>query len=135
MEALNNYNINGHKFIIWFFRLILLLVTTVLILVFALSINDTVSIKQGEIIATNPQSDYKAPFEAQLEKINVKVGQQIHAGDTLMVIQNIDIVAQQSKTKVEIEYLAKKLKSIEVLRDALRERKKAIDDYRVLNEK
>jgi hemolysin D len=49
---------------IWFFRLIIVLIIAIAITLTICYINDTVSIKEGEIIAANPQSDYLAPFEA-----------------------------------------------------------------------
>ena len=104
MEALNCYNTNGHKYMIWFFRLIIVLIIAIAITRTVYDINDTVPIREGEIIAANPQSDYLAPFEAQLVKVNVSEGQEVQPGDTLMVLENKDYLAQLAKTKTEIEY-------------------------------
>src|SRR4028118_2186343 len=109
MEPLTNYNIKGYNFTVWFFRIILLMMLTLIVLVFVLRINETISIKQGEIVAGNPQADYKAPFEGEVLKIHVKEGQHVKAGDTLITMKNLDFREQQAKTKTEIEYLEKKL--------------------------
>src|SRR5947209_19827926 len=102
MEALNNYSYKEYNFTIWFFRLLLFVATTIIVLVFVLNINETVTVSSGEIVAANPQADYKAPFEAQILKINAKEGAPVHAGDTLLVLQNIDLIEQQSTKKTEI---------------------------------
>ncbi|MBD0365871.1 MAG: hypothetical protein ICV53_07185, partial [Flavisolibacter sp.] len=80
MEALDNYNFKGYNFVIWFFRLLLLIATIIILLVIFLKMNETVYVKEGEIVAVNPQVDYKAPFEAQIVKINVKEGQPVKQG-------------------------------------------------------
>ncbi|MGV3503279.1 MAG: HlyD family secretion protein [Adhaeribacter sp.] len=127
METWNNYPIRGYNFTLWFFRLILLITATVLLVVFGFQINDTVSIREGEIVATSPQSDFKAPFEAQILKINVREGQPVRAGDTLLVMRNLDFLEQQAKTATEIEFLQKKIQSITVLQQAVEQKKQALD--------
>lgn len=127
MEPLTNYNIRGYNFTLWFFRIMLAMIVTLVVLVFVLHINETISIKQGEIVAGNPQADYKAPFEGEILKIHVKEGQQVNAGDTLLTMKNLDFREQQAKTKTEIEYLQKKIQSIEILQNAVSKKKGAID--------
>lgn len=127
MEPLSNYSTREYNFTIWFFRLLLLIVTTIVVLVLVLHINETVTIREGEIVAGNPQSDYKAPFESQVVKIYVKEGQPVKAGDTLLVLKNADLAEQQAKTSTEIQYLQKKIESFDVLEGAVQKRKAAID--------
>ncbi|WP_018612567.1 HlyD family secretion protein [Segetibacter koreensis] len=127
MEALNNYNYKEYNFTIWFFRLLVLIATTIIVLVFVLYINETVTVSTGEIVSSNPQADYKAPFEAQVIKIFVKEGKQVKAGDTLLVMQNLDYLEQHATKKTEIIFLEKKIKSIAVLQDALQRKKVMID--------
>jgi multidrug resistance efflux pump len=117
---------------IWFFRVILLLIIAIAIFIGVFNINDTVSIKGGEIIASNPQSDYVAPFEAQLVKVNVSEGQKVQLGDTLLILHNKDYLAQQAKIKTEIEYLEKRIQSYVILRDALQKKKVAIAQNKLL---
>lgn len=127
MDALNNYNFKGFNFALWFFRILLLIIVTLIILVFALKINETIAIRNGEIVSENPQADYKSPFEAQVVKIYVKEGQAVKPGDTLLVIKNAEFEEQYAKTKTEIEYLQKKINSIGVLQNAVSRKKDAIN--------
>jgi hemolysin D len=127
MEALSNYSFRAYNFTVWFFRLILLMAATLVTLVFAFQINDSVTIREGEIVATSPQADFKAPFEAQILKINVKEGQPVQAGDTLLVMRNLDFLEQQAKTASEIEYLQKKISSLAVLQQAVQLKKEALN--------
>lgn len=96
-------------------------------LLILLNINETVAINEGEIVSINPQADYKAPFEAQIEKIYVKEGMPVKAGDTLLVLQNTDYLTQQLSRRTEIEYLQKKIQSIIVLQGTIQKKKAAID--------
>ena len=135
MEQLASYSMPGYNFTVWFFRLLLLMAITIIVLVLTLHISETISIKEGEIVALNPQADYKAPFEAQVVKINVKEGQAVKAGDTLLVMRNADYPAQQATTKTEIEYLEKKIQSFGMLENAIQKKKLAIDQAAELAEK
>jgi multidrug resistance efflux pump len=135
MEALNNYNFTGFNFALWFFRILLLIIITMIVLIFVLKINETVAIRQGEIVAANPQSDYKAPFEAEIVKIKVKEGQPVQAGDTLLVMRNLEFADQYAKTKAEISYIQKKIQSISVLQDAIQKKRGAIDQVGAITSK
>ncbi|MDQ4141405.1 MAG: HlyD family secretion protein [Bacteroidota bacterium] len=133
MEALSNYSIKEYNFTLWFFRLLMAIAATIILLVFTLKINDSVGVREGEIVATNPQSDYKAPYEGQIVKINVKEGQPVKAGDTLLVMQNLDLIEQQAKTATEIEYLQKKIQSVAGFLDAVQKKKAANDETNAIN--
>ena len=100
---------------------------TMIVLLFVLQINETVTINNGEIVATNPQSDYKAPYEAQIIKVIAKEGQTVKAGDTLMLMKSLDYQEQYAKTKTEIEYLQKKIQSVNSLGNTLQKKKSTID--------
>lgn len=127
MEAFNNYSFKGYNFTLWFFRLVVFIIATILLLIFVLKINETITIREGEIVSTNPQADYKAPFDAQIINIKIKEGQAVKAGDTLLVMNNPDYKEQMAKTKTEIEYLQKKINSIAVLQSAVQKKKSAIN--------
>ncbi|MBE7170789.1 MAG: HlyD family efflux transporter periplasmic adaptor subunit [Williamsia sp.] len=123
MERLNNYTISTHSFTVRFFRLVLLLAATVIVLLFTLRINDTVPIKEGEILSANPQSDYKAPFEARLVKVLVREGQHVQAGDTLVVLDNPENRLLYLKKQLEIDYLQKRLQSLGALSHVLQQKR------------
>jgi multidrug efflux pump subunit AcrA (membrane-fusion protein) len=127
MEVLNSYSYKEYNFTIWFFRLLLFIVTTILVLIFVLKINETVTVNNGEIVAANPQADYKAPFEAQISKIYVKEGMPVRKGDTLLVMQNLDYIEQYPNKKTEIDFLQKKIQSNAVLQQALEKKKAGIE--------
>ena len=135
MEALNNYNFKGYNFTLWFFRIISLMIITIVVLVFVLQINETITISEGEIIAGNPQADYKAPFEAQVIAVRVKVGQQVAQGDTLLELKNLDYQEQFAKTNAEIEYLQKKIQSISVLQSVIRQKQNALSQAGTISSK
>lgn len=135
MELLSNYSTREYNFTIWFFRIVLLIIATIIVLVLVLHINETITIQEGEIVAHNPQTDYKAPFESQLVKMYVKEGQHVKKGDTLVLLQNIDYVQQRATTATEIEYLQKKIQSFEVLQNAMQKKKAAIDQTSDINAK
>lgn len=135
MELSPNFSTREYNFTIWFFRLLLLIAATTIVLVLVLHINETVTISEGEIVAGNPQADYKAPFESQVVKIYVKEGQPVKAGDTLLLLKNVDYMEQQAKTKTEIEYLQKKIRSFGILQGAVQKKKSAIDETSEINSK
>lgn len=126
MEELNSYNIKGLNFGLWLTRIIFLLITTILVLLLVLHINETVAITKGEIVAFIPQIDYKAPFEAQLIKVYVKEGQRINKQDTLVTINNNALRSEYLKKKAQAEYLQKRISSTFTLQQALEDKKKAI---------
>ena len=121
MDPLNNYNysIREHKFTVWFFRSLIFITFLVLILFFSIKINESVTIREGEIIADNPQNDLKAPFDGQLKAILVREGQPVNAGDTLIILENRELVAQKSKVEHELEYLKARVETISELQAAL----------------
>jgi len=127
MEPLMNYNTRAYNFTVIFFRIILAMVITMVLLVIILRINETVSINQGEIVSANPQADYKAPFESNVVKVYVKEGQQVKAGDTLLQLNNNELAEQQFKYSAEIDFLTRKIESLNVLDIAVRKKKLAID--------
>lgn len=75
-------------FIKVFFRILASFFVLVVISIFFFNINDSVVFQTGEILAENPQLDYKAPFEGVAEKILVKEGQNVNSGDTLMILRS-----------------------------------------------
>jgi multidrug resistance efflux pump len=94
---------------VWFFRLLLIFTIVVVVLLIVLKINETVSFKDGKIVAANPQADYIAPVESQVIKIAIREGQKVHKGDTLLLLQNPDLLQQLEKTKTETQFLQSKI--------------------------
>lgn len=128
-----DYSRKTQKFIMWFFSILFAFLLLILILLFTIHINDTVSFTQGEIISQSPQLDLKAPFEAQVSKIYVHEGQKIKAGDTLMIIYS-DVNSREYITqKAEKDYLEKKLSSMQSLSASLNKKKNEVGTENKLN--
>src|SRR6267154_4642888 len=75
-------------FIRVFFRILVVFTGIAVLFFLFFEINDSVVFQNGEILAENPQLDVKAPFEAIPESIFVKEGENVKAGDTLMILLN-----------------------------------------------
>jgi len=128
-----DYSIKTQNFIVWFFRILAGFLALSLLLMFTIRINDTVSFIQGEIISQSPQLDLKAPYEAQLSKINVHEGEKIKAGDTLMIISNEATSREYITQKATKEYLEQKLSSIESLLSTQNKKKNEVGAENKLN--
>src|SRR5258708_3700481 len=79
---------NEIYFIKFMFRLLMGFFILIVTCAITFSINDTVPFTVGEIIAENPQMDYKAPFEGIPYKIFVDEGKTVRIGDTLIILTN-----------------------------------------------
>src|SRR6478609_5739282 len=94
-------------FIQLFFRILLgfsFLVVTGLVF---LEINDSVAFQNGEIMAENPQTDLKAPFEAIPDSVFVKEGRSVRAGDTLIILLNEQLIRDYKGTENMVRALRK----------------------------
>jgi len=128
-----SYASREQTFIILFFRLLAGFIILIIVLLFTVRINDTVSFSEGEIISSNPQIDYEAPFEAILKKAFVKEGQKINPGDTLMILYNEEINRDYITLSAEKEYLQKKLVSVQSLVTASIKKKEAVNAENSIN--
>lgn len=129
-----SYNIKEATFINRFFTLLISMFTVLIILLFVLKINDTVSFKEGEIIASNPKQEFKAPFEAKLVKIYTTEGQKVNKGDTLLTMKNEEISGILVKLTAEATYLEKKIASLNNLKAIIQEKKNNITAEKYLTQ-
>ena len=113
MENLLPYNTKEINFIKLFFKILVVFTVICLVLFFTLPINDSVSFSSGEIIAENPEIEYKSPFEAVLEKVYVAEGDNVRKGDTLAIINNAGIDKDIDNIESEINSLSGQLSSNE----------------------
>jgi multidrug resistance efflux pump len=88
----------------------------VLVLVFALRLNDTVSFKEGQIYSDTPQLKINAPNEVKVLKVAVKEGQEVKKGDTLFVLEN---KRTQSDYDVLNTDLASKVRKIDIINNLI----------------
>ncbi len=94
-------------------RGLFLLISSVLfiafILLFVLNIDESVKISGGEIIAEEIPIEYLAPFEAQIESIYVREGDEVKEGDTLLVLKNDLLTSTLQKTEKDYELVIQNL--------------------------
>src|SRR5882757_7035620 len=100
-------------FIKVFFRILASFFVLITVSVFVFKINDSVSFQTGEILAENPQLDYKAPFEAIPDSVYVREGQSVKAGDTLMVLRSEQVQKDFNSTQTLLGALKKTNNTLE----------------------
>jgi multidrug resistance efflux pump len=106
MENSTYYNTKSINFIKILHRILVGFLIIVVVLIFALKLNDTVSFKEGQIYSDTPQLKINAPNEVKVLKVAVKEGQEVKKGDTIFVLEN-------KKTKSDFEILNTDVASME----------------------
>lgn len=106
MENSTYYNTRSINFIKVLHRILVAFLIIVVVLIFALRLNDTVSFKEGQIFSDTPQLKINAPNEVKILKVAVKEGQEVKKGDTIFVLEN-------KKTKSDYEILNTDVASME----------------------
>ena len=106
MENSTYYNTRSINFIKVLHRILVAFLIIVVVLIFALRLNDTVSFKEGQIFSDTPQLKINAPNEVKVLKVAVKEGQEVKKGDTIFVLEN-------KKTKSDYEILNTDVTSME----------------------
>lgn len=91
MENLFAHRISEALIIRLFCRILIAFIIVVVICLVTFNVNDSVTVRTGELVAEVPQLDHKAPFESIPEKTFVHDGQQVHRGDTLMILKGEQI--------------------------------------------
>lgn len=111
MENSTFYNTKSINFIKILNKILVGFLIIVVVLIFALRLNDTVSFKDGQIYSDTPQIKINTPNDVKVLKISVKEGQQVRKGDTLFVLDNkktqsdfnvlnTDLASKQNKVKI-----------------------------------
>ena len=106
MENSTYYNTKSINFIKVLNRILVAFLIIVVILIFALRLNDTVSFKEGQIFSDTPQLKISAPNDVKILKVLVKEGQEVNKSDTLFILEN-------KKTKSDYEVLNTDVASME----------------------
>mgnify|MGYP000990224760 FL=1 len=88
MENSFYYNTKSIRFIKILNRVLIAFLIIIVILVFTINMNDTVSFKEGQIFSDTPQLKINAPNEVKVLKVLVKEGQEVQKGDKLFVFEN-----------------------------------------------
>lgn len=109
MENSVYYNTKAINFIRILCYILLSFVALVLILIFALSINDTVPFSNGEIYSTTPQMRITAPNEVRVMKVAVREGSHVKKGDTLFVLENKRVQSDYEILRTDIAAMENKI--------------------------
>jgi len=131
MENSTFYNTRSINFIKILHKILITFLIIVVVLIFALRLNDTVSFKEGQIFSDTPQLKIKAPNEVKVIKVAVKEGQEVHKGDTLFVLENKRTQSEYAVMNTDIASKEHKIDIIKKLIANTIERKQAL--ARLLN--
>lgn len=126
MENLTHYNTKSINFIKILHKILVTFVIIVLVLIFVLRLNDTVSFKEGQIFSDTPQLKINAPNEVRIINVSVKEGQEVQKGDTLFVLENKKTKSDFDILNTDIASKENKLKIINKLIANTIERKKSL---------
>lgn len=109
MESLSTKTPKAIKLIRGLFVLLFTVLLVAVALLFVLNINYTVDVRHGEIISKNTPIEYQAPFEASIHELRVAEGTQVFIGDTLMVLDNQQMVTAVLKSENELHLIEKNI--------------------------
>ena len=154
MESSLYYNTKAINFIKILNRILVAFLLIVAVLIFALSINDTVTFSGGEIYSDTPKMKINSPNEVRVTSVLVKEGQSVKKGDTLFLLENqrtksdhdilvADIAASERKVGIIKNLMANTVERKKSLQQLLRiqsniyktDRKKTAQEIAFLNDK
>jgi len=154
MENSTFYNTKSINFIKTLHRILVAFLIIVVILIFALRLNDTVSFKEGQIFSDTPQLKIAAPNDVKIIQVKVKEGQEVKKGDTLFILENkktksdfdvlnTDVAAKEHKIEIINKLIANTIDRKKSLQHLLRiqskiyttDRKKSAQEIAYLNNK
>lgn len=120
------YNTKSINFIKILNRILVSFLIIVVILVFALSMNDTVKFSNGEIFSNSPQIKLMAPNEVKVLKNLVREGQEVKKGDTLFILENKKTKSDHNILLADIDAMENKIIIIKSLISNTVERKNSL---------
>jgi len=126
MENSTFYNTKSINFIKILNKILVGFLIIVVVLIFALRLNDTVSFKDGQIYSDTPQIKINTPNDVKVLKISVKEGQQVRKGDTLFVLDNKKTLSDFNVLNTDLASKQNKVKIIKKLISNTIERKNAL---------
>lgn len=126
MENSIYYNTKAINFIKILHYILLAFVGLLLILIIALSINDTVPFTNGEIYSNTPQVRITAPNEVRVLKVAVREGSHVKKGDTLFVLENKRVQSDFNILKTDIAAMENKIVLIRKMIDNSVQRRRAL---------
>ncbi len=126
MENSIYYNTKAINFIKILNRILIAFLLVVAVLIFALSINDTVTFTGGEIYSDTPKMTINSPNEVRVSKVLVREGQEVKKGDTLFLLENQRTKSDHDILVADIAASERKVEIIKNLMANTVERKKSL---------
>lgn len=126
MESSLYYNTKAINFIKILNRILIAFLLIVAVMIFALSINDTVTFAGGEIYSDTPKMKINAPNEVRVTGVMVKEGQSVKKGDTLFLLENQRTKSDHDILVADIAASERKVGIIKNLMANTKERKKSL---------
>ena len=126
MENSTYYNTKSINFIKILHKILVAFLIIVVVLIFALRLNDTVSFKEGQIFSDTPQLKINAPNEVKVLKVTVREGQEVKKGDTLFVLENKKTQSDYDVLNTDVASKENKITIINKLIANTTERKNAL---------
>ncbi|KAB1154094.1 HlyD family secretion protein [Flavobacterium luteum] len=126
MDNSTYYNTKSINFIKILNRILVGFLIIVIVLIFALRLNDTVNFKEGQIFSDTPQLKINAPNEVKIIKVLTKEGQEVSKGDTLFVLENKKTSSEFNVLNTDVASMENKIRIINRLIQNTIERKKSL---------
>ena len=126
MENSTYYNTKSINFIKILHKILVAFLIIVVVLIFALRLNDTVSFKEGQIFSDTPQLKINAPNEVKVIKVAVREGQVVKKGDTLFILENKKTQSDYDVLNTDVASKENKISIINKLIANTTERKNAL---------
>ena len=126
MDNSTYYNTKSINFIKILNRILVGFLIIVIVLIFALRLNDTVNFKEGQIFSDTPQLKINAPNEVKIIKVLTKEGQEVSIGDTLFVLENKKTSSEFNVLNTDVASMENKIGVINRLIQNTVERKKSL---------
>jgi multidrug resistance efflux pump len=126
MDNSTYYNTKSINFIKILNRILVGFLIIVIVLIFALRMNDTVNFKEGQIFSDTPQLKINAPNEVKILKVLTKEGQEVSKGDTLFILENKKTSSEFNVLNTDVASMENKIEVINRLIQNTVERKKSL---------
>ena len=130
MELFTTKTPSSHKLIKGLFFIFLTAFLAGLTLFFTMKINLTANAPAGEIVSEEVAIQYLAPFECEVEKVLVKEGDFVNAGDTLLILSNEKMQSDLLKNQNSLDAAHRNIeiyeKQIENFEKTMTEQKKEL---------
>ncbi|CAL2089857.1 HlyD family secretion protein [Tenacibaculum sp. 190524A02b] len=112
MENSILYRTKPLRIIVLLFKVTVLFLILFLGILFFLNVDDTVYFNNGLVYSKNPKTQINSPVSGTITTIKIREGQEVKKGDTLLVLQNKEVISnyyisyvEKETTEQDISYL------------------------------